>query len=239
MVATPDGLAIGGSGEIVDWIVVMRRLERDRMLPQMLARGAATPAHADALGDLLAAFYLEARRTSWTGEVYRRRLREQTITVGGELVERGAAREIVQRLVRDQLAAFECATDLLDARIAEGRVVDAHGDLRPEHVCLEANPLAIDPLEFDADLRMLDAVSELAFFALECERLGASWFGEYVLARYSERSGDQPSAPLRALYRRQHALTRALIALRHVDDAEPAEQARWRAKCDDYLERAD
>jgi len=237
LVATPSGLAIGGAGEIVDWLVVMRRLPKQRMLPQMLARGAATTEHADALGDVLGDFYGQASRASWDGAAYRRRLRELVVAVAGELVERGAPRDTVDRIVRYELGGLDREARALDARIADGRVVDAHGDLRPEHVCLESPPLVIDPLEFDDDLRTLDAASELAFFALECDRLGATWFGDRVFARYAEHCGDLVPASLVALYRGQHALTRALIALRHVDDAAPRDQPRWRAKADDYLAR--
>lgn len=234
----PGGTERGGAGEIVDWLVVMRRLPRDRMLPQMLARGEASGTHADALGELLARFYRSATRTSWDAVEYRVRLREQVVSVGGELVERGASRATVGRIVHDELTSIEREAAALVARIAGGHVIDAHGDLRPEHVCLETPPVVIDPLEFDDGLRMLDAASELAFFALECERLGASWFAERVLARYVECSGDCVPPPLFALYRGQHALTRAVIALRHVDDVEPDEQPRWRSKADDYLARA-
>jgi aminoglycoside phosphotransferase family enzyme len=239
LVATAGGFAFGGAGEIVDWLVVMRRLPRDRMLPEMLARGAATVIDADALGDLLGGFYREAPRASWDGAEYRRRLRELVVAVAGELVERGASRDTVGRIVRHQLAGIDREAGALDARVAEGRVVDAHGDLRPEHVCLETPPVVIDPLEFDDDLRTLDAASELAFFALECERIDATWFADRVVARYAERSGDRVAASLVGLYRGQHALTRALIALRRLDDAEPDGRPRWRRKADDYLARAD
>ena len=238
LVATPHGLAVGGAGEIVDWLVVMRRLPGDRMLPEMLARGAATVADADRVGELLAGYYRTARRATWDGAVYRRRLRELVVTYSGELLARGGPHEVVERIAGGALAAIEREQRALDARVAEGRVIDAHGDLRPEHVCLEQPPVVIDPLELDDDLRTLDAASELAFFALECDRLGASWFGERVLARYAALAGDPVPPQLVALYRAQHALTRALIALRHVDDVEPAAQPRWRAKADDYLARA-
>src|SRR5512140_363341 len=33
LVVTGSGLTIGGHGEVVDWLVVMRRLPEDRMLP--------------------------------------------------------------------------------------------------------------------------------------------------------------------------------------------------------------
>jgi len=134
-----------------------------------------------------------------------------------------------------QLAFLERRAEAIDRRVALGRVVEGHGDLRPEHVCLEPPPVVIDPLEFDDELRLLDAASELAFLALECERLRAAWFGNRVVARYVERSGDRAPPPVIALYRNQHALTRALIALRHIDDAAPAQQPRWRAKADEYL----
>jgi aminoglycoside phosphotransferase family enzyme len=239
LVAGPHGLGIDGAGEIVDWLVVMRRLPAEQMLPQMLARGAATPADADALGDLLAAFYRDAARAPWTGDDYRHRLRNTVVTEAGELALRGAPRPRILPLVHAQLAGIGREAAALDQRIAGGRVVDAHGDLRPEHVCFESPPVVppvvIDPLEFDDELRMLDAVSELEFFALECERLRATWFGNRVLARYAERSGDRAPPAVVALYRNQHALTRALIALRHLDDAEPAAWPRWRAKADEYL----
>jgi len=238
LVAGAGGLALDGQGEIVDWIVVMRRLAADRMLPQMLARGVATVGDADAVADVLADFYRTARRASWDGAEYRHRLRNLVVSVAGELVQRGGPRAQIKSLVSGQLATIERDALSLDARIAAGRVVDAHGDLRPEHVCLESPPVIIDALEFDDDLRTLDAASELAFFALECERIGATWFGERVIARYAKCNGDQVPAPLAALYRGQHALTRALIALRHLDDVAPADQARWRTKAADYLARA-
>lgn len=238
LVDTSRGLEIDGAGEVVDWIVVMRRLPEHRMLPQMLASGEATPAHADAVGDVLAAFYRDAVRAPWDGARYRRRLRELIADAGSELVERGARRDAVAGSVAEALAAIDREAAALDARVAGGRVVDAHGDLRPEHVCLAEPPVVIDPLEFDEDLRRLDAASELSFLALECERLDAAWFGERVFARYLERSGDDPPGAVVRLYRVHHALTRALIALRHVEDVEPAARERWRAKADDYLARA-
>ena len=238
LVAGPRGLAIDGVGEIVDWLVVMRRLSADRMLPQMLARGAAAIADAEAVGDVLAGFYRGAICAPWDGTEYRHRLRNLVVSVAGELVARGAPHMHVGPMVMAQLGTLEHEARALDRRIEDGRVVDAHGDLRPEHVCLERPPVVIDPLEFDDELRTLDATSELAFFALECERIGAAWFAERVVARYTERTGDQVPPALVALYRSQHALTRALIALRHLDDVAAADQPRWRAKAEDYLARA-
>lgn len=238
LVMTSHGLAIGGSGEIVDWLVVMRRLPADRMLPELLARGAASLRDADALGLLLARFYAKTERAPWSGREYGDHLRARIEQDGSELLARGAPRDTVLTIVDRGLAVIAHDAAALDVRVRDGRVVDAHGDLRPEHVCFDPDPLVIDPLEFDDDLRALDAASELAFFLLECERLGARWFAVRVIERYADATGDRVPPTLAALYRSQHALTRALIALRHLDDVEPGGRARWRAKTDDYLGRA-
>lgn len=238
LVATSQGLAIGGPGEVVDWLVAMRRLPTDRMLPQMLARGAATFEDADAVGELLTAFYLDTRRTTWTATEYQLHMRDLVVTVAAELSQREAPRSRLDPIVDAALAAIRHEAKTLAGRLHEGRVVDAHGDLRPEHVCLESPPVVIDPLEFDDRLRMLDTASELAFFMLECERLGAAWFGERVFACYSQRAHDRVPPSVLAVYRCQHALTRALIALRRVEDARPEDLARWHTRALDYLTRA-
>ena len=212
-------------------VIVMRRLPSELMLPAMLARGQATIGHATALGDLLADFYARAPRQQLTGGVYVQRVRRLVRADAAELVARGGPRDAAAQV----LGAIEQGAFGLAARARY--VIDAHGDLRPEHVCLETPPAVIDPLEID-ELRLLDPASELAFFIMECARLDAAWFGERVLARYSARTGDLPPPAILELYGAQHALTRGLIALRHVDDARLVDRPRWRAKAADYLARA-
>jgi hypothetical protein len=41
-------------------------------------------------------------------------------------------------------------------------------------------------LAFVRDFRILDTASELAFLALECERLGAQQVGDWILKTYSD-----------------------------------------------------
>jgi len=237
LVRSAGGLALDGEGEVVDWVVEMRRLPDERMLPAMIARGAATAEHADAIGDLLTRFYRSAPRAPWDGEAYRRRVRDTIVGMSDELVQRDVPRPQVEGVAAPVLAALDAAAVAFAARVDAGRVIDAHGDLRPEHVCLEDPPVIIDPLEFDAELRMMDALSELAFFSLECERLDAGWFGARVSRRYAERTDDPMPPTLVAIYRGYHALTRAVLALRHLDDHPDAER-RWRDRADDYLRRA-
>jgi aminoglycoside phosphotransferase family enzyme len=83
-----------------------------------------------------------------------------------------------------------CRKDLLLRRLDSGRVVEGHGDLRPEHICLSSMPRIIDCLEFRADLRFVDPLDELAFLAMECERLGVRSVEPILLRRYCSRTHD-------------------------------------------------
>ncbi len=83
---------------------------------------------------------------------------------------------------------------------AAGRIVEGHGDLRPEHIWLGEPPAIIDCLEFSAELRTLDVADELGFLALECERLGAPQLGRALLDAYAGAAGDVPDAALVDFY---------------------------------------
>jgi len=117
-------------------------------------------------------------------------------------------------------------------------IIEAHGDLRPEHVCLEAQPVIIDCLEFNRSLRILDAASELAFLALECERLGAPEIGKQLLNVYREQTGDPAPNALLEFYRAHHAVVRAKIAIWHLKDDTILDEAHWVAKAEQYLRMA-
>jgi aminoglycoside phosphotransferase family enzyme len=125
--------------------------------------------------------------------------------------------------------------ELLDSRVRAGKIIEAHGDLRPEHICLESKPVIIDCLEFNRDFRILDSVSELSYLALECERLGASWVGKLILETYTDIAGDRPPAKLLGFYRSFHACLRAKIAVWHLKDPGVRDRAKWTGRASHYL----
>ncbi len=158
---------------------------------------------------------------------HRRELCQPAYALPSELVERVSARQL----------DFLSRTALLNARARAGRIVEGHGDLRPEHICFEAEPQIIDCLEFSRRLRTLDPVDELGFLALECERLGAPEIGEQILDAYRQYSGDVASDSLVHFYQSYRACARAMLAILHLE--EPAQDAdKWRARAKQYLELA-
>ncbi len=234
-------LALDGPGRPVDWLVHSRRLPRERMLDACLRRGAVGPAEVEPLGRRLAAFYREAPRVRLAPGEYRRRLEEAVAVNHGLLAQPrfGLSRDAVAA-VRTGLEAFIAEhAALLESRAASGRIVEGHGDLRPEHVCLVDPPVVIDCLEFNRRFRELDPLDELGFLALECRRLGAAFVGEVVLGLYRERCADDAPPVLLDFYQALRAQLRARLCIAHLDDhPAPPRVAHWREQAEDYLRHA-
>jgi aminoglycoside phosphotransferase family enzyme len=237
----PDaGLEVAGVGEPVDWLVHMRRLPAERMLDERIRRGRIRESEARAAALHLARFYAGARALDLAASEYRGRLEHGVRADLRELSrpEFGLPPEPVKALAEAQLAFLARHPALFDRRVEEGRIIEGHGDLRPEHICLTREPAIIDCLEFSFELRVLDPADELAFLGLECERLGAPRVGGWFLDAYREVSGDAPRAELLRFHRAYRALRRATIAAWHLADPSVRDHERWRERARRYLELA-
>jgi aminoglycoside phosphotransferase family enzyme len=84
-------------------------------------------------------------------------------------------------------------------------------------------------------LRCLDPVDELAFLAMECERLGARSIGDILLRRYRLRTGDRPPPVLISFYKAIGALIRARIAILHLEEVPVRDPAKWPKRAAEYL----
>ncbi len=242
--STASGLALVpeerllAAAKTVDWLVLMRRLPRDRMLQRLLADAAVEPHDIDALTAVLGAFYRTAPPVDVAPHEYVDRFRR----------EQAASREVLLRpqfdlrgaaLALDRLdAALSQRADLLGARASCGRVVDGHGDLRPEHVCLLEPPVVIDCLEFNAELRQVDPFDEIAFLALECDIAGAAWIGPRLVAGLAAAIGETPPPCILALYTAYRALLRARLSMAHLLDPVVRTPQRWPPLGQRYVDHA-
>ncbi|MBS1188847.1 MAG: hypothetical protein H6R10_639 [Rhodocyclaceae bacterium] len=239
--AAGGGLELGGSGAVVDWLVHMRRLPAGRMLDRLLREGAVDSAELRKLAAVLARFYGRAPRIPWPPGAYARHLRRGLEISGAALLHPryGLPADRIRGILAAQRQFLAHRASLLEERARTGRVVDGHGDLRPEHICLERVPKIIDCLEFNREMRQADAADELAFLALECERLGREDFGPALLELYARLSGDTPAASLVAFYKSCRACLRAKLALWHLDEEKVSQPEKWPALAGQYVELAE
>jgi uncharacterized protein len=233
-------LRIAGTGAVVEWLVKMRQLPADRMLDQLLTQGAARPGLMGPVAAQLADFYRGLRPAISDAPRYLGRLRRDIAQCEGRLRDPDVVDYIEDaRPLCDQLRAFLAQRpELFAARVQAGRIVEGHGDLRPEHICMETPPAIIDCLEFSADLRTLDVADELGFLALECERLHAPQVGRALLDSYGDLSGDHPEAALVDWYQAFRACVRAGLAIWHLKEARYRDSPRWALRSRHYLRLA-
>lgn len=237
----PSGeLALGGSGEVADWLVRMRRLPAESMLDQAIARGGPSRRDVERLADLLAGFYLAREPADMDAGAYVARFREQH-ALNMDVLRRFPEIFDGRRLWRSASAVedfLDSNGQALEERVRHGRVVDGHGDLRPEHVCLEDPPKVIDCLEFNRFLRLVDPFDDIAYLELECAMLGAEWIGRAVRERIEAALGDHPHRALLAFYTTFRALLRARLALAHLSEPKQRRPDLWPSLARSYLEAA-
>ena len=230
-------LRLGGAGVTCDWLVKMIRLPAERTLEAQIERDDVDEAQLRQAVHVLTRVYRRATPVEITPDAYRQRfqgdirenlaeLTDPAFALTSDLPELAAAAQ--QRFLKIDAA-------LLDARVKAGRIVEGHGDLRPEHIYLGDPPIIMDCLEFNRALRLLDPVDELAYLVIECHRLGAPQLGNVVLETYRAATGDRPPARLIDFYASVRAMLRAKLAIYHLRDVDRTDSDKWRARTMRYL----
>jgi aminoglycoside phosphotransferase family enzyme len=234
-------LRLGGHGRPVDWLVHMRRLPSQRMLDSAVCAGRATPDDLRRIGECLGQFYRTLPSVDGDAREYVVGFRDDIEENRRELSlpRFGLPAMRIQLLSAHQQKLLDRLAPALGRRVQQGRLIEGHGDLRPEHVCLLKTPVIIDCLEFKRAFRVLDPADELAYLALECERLGAPWAGPALLQAYSNVTGDRPGPALVHFYQAFRATLRAKIAIWHNRDNGVVDTEKWRTRSLEYLALAE
>jgi uncharacterized protein len=218
----------------VEWAVKMRRLPDDRSLDRLLEAGDVPGDLAERLVRKLATFHQQARRVEYDpafagieGERswWAREYREAEGNIGGTWrpLDATILREFVARMLEEQGALF-------NERLADGRVVEGHGDLHAKHIYLLGDdhttdgPTAeastaddgiaiVDCIEFTEwfHFRYLDVSYDIAFLAMDLEARGHRALGDEIAGRYIARTDDETMGVLQPLHRAFRAFVRGKV----------------------------
>ena len=235
------GYAIDGSGPVADWLVVMRRLNEEETLEAKLRNGSARQMDAERLAAVLARFYAHAARILIAPEAYLTSLSHAAVLDWQVLLNPrfGLPNGTIMRIASVQRRFLHENRLLLVERVTRRLVVDGHGDLRPEHIWLTPPYPIIDCLEFNSRLRASDALDEIAFLHLECERLGGRWFGDAIRRRLAHVLHDDPASGVFLFYRLSRAMLRARLSIAHLFDPRPRTPEKWPRLARAYLALAE
>ena len=235
LTATPSGLAMGGDGPIMDWLVVMRRLDEAQTLEHAILEHRVEPWQLDRLIAALIQFYRRAERVFLSPAVHLRDWHQSLSDNLRVLLDPGLGLPsgLVRRVATVQRRFLSRQRKALAARLCS--IVDGHGDLRPEHIWLGDPVRIIDCLEFNPRLRAVDPFDEIAFLSLECDRLGAAWTGKYIRHGVSRGLPDGVSDELFLFYRCNRAMLRARLAIAHLMEPKPRTPEKWPHLARTYL----
>ena len=229
LTVTPRGLSIGGNATIVDWLVVMRRLDEGETLEHAILEERLEPWQLDRLVATLVQFYRRAARVFVAPSIHLRDWHQSLSYNRRVLLDPrfGLPSGLVRRVLSVQDRFLSHREGMLAKRVCSRSIVDGHGDLRPEHIWLGDPVRIIDCLEFNPRLRAVDPFDEIAFLSLECDRLGAAWAGEYVRRRVMRGLRDGLSEELFLFYRCHRATLRARLAIAHLLEPNPRTPEKW------------
>lgn len=222
-------LTLANKGRIIDWLVEMRRLPADRMLDARIHRGCVTRDDICRIGELLATFYAGCSQQPANGNAYLHHL-EHEQAINRSILQRSESG--LSNLVGNTLDTIDQALTtfrpLVKSRISHDIIVEGHGDLRPEHVCLTDPPQIIDCLEFNQAMRIIDPYDEVNYLGLECDMLGAPWIRPFLCKILQRNLGNPPDAQLMALYGGFRALLRARLCIAHLFESPLRHAEKWR-----------
>ncbi len=210
-----DGtLALGGEGQPVDWLVVMRRFEDLNLFDRMAAAGRLTREHARALADAVAALHETAElRPQWGGEAGLGQTIEGNAVCFAQYIPGLFDAVSTGRLTEKSLEWLIRLTPLLEARRASGKVRLCHGDLHLGNICLfEGRPTLFDAIEFNDEFACIDVLYDLAFLLMDLQARGLADMANWVFNRYLERTTDFEGLAALPLFLSLRAAIRAHVS---------------------------
>ncbi len=224
-------LLVEHEGEPVEYAVKMRRLPQDRMLDTLLSRKLATAGMMEATALKVAAFH-EKSETS-----------DEVAAFGGITTIRQNTDENFEQTApnigttitvanHEMIRAFtngfiETNAPLFSERVRGGRIRDCHGDLHAAHICMTDDICIYDCIEFNDRFRYGDVASEVAFLAMDLDRLGRQDLSRTFVSAYQRASADEGIEALIPFYKCYRAFVRGKVeGFKLADPLMPEEERR-------------
>jgi len=205
------GLALGGTGVAVDWVIEMSRFDQDELFDRLAARQRLGVELMPPLAAAIARLHAAAtRRTDHGGRA------GMTWVVDGN--DADFARQPAgvfdvdecRQVSRDARDAIARHGSLLETRRETGFVRECHGDLHLRNIVrLDGVPTLFDCVEFNDEISCVDVMYDLAFLLMDLWRRQLPAHANAVLNGYLAETADVGALALLPLFLSCRAAVRA------------------------------
>lgn len=224
-----DGLALGGPGEPVEWLVEMVRFDGGTQFDRLADAGRLTAPMIEQLADVVAAGHRTAPVTPDRGGVdvlaffldYVGRALDGAVTaLGGRDAVDGWKTLFGEELRR--------MAPVIDARRRHGFVRRCHGDLHLANICLfDGRATPFDAIEFNDAIACCDVLYDLAYALMDLVRIDRPDLANLLMNRYLAYTRDYRGLRLMPLFVSLRGGIRAMVHVLKPPTA--AEHAKARA----------
>jgi aminoglycoside phosphotransferase family enzyme/predicted kinase len=220
-----------GQDEALEFAVRMRRFDPSLAFDRLAQRGRLTPDLVDRLAAAVADLHCRAEPVpvSDDADAMGAHWIDGNFTELRERVQSAADRARIDALAAWSSAQMRAHAALIAGRARGGGVRECHGDLHLGNiVLLDGTPVLFDAVEFNAELRFIDVMSDVAFTFMDLVDHGMPSLAWRFLSAYLERTGDYEGIALLRLYAVYRALVRAKVAQIRQQQPQVAQHARLR-----------
>jgi len=221
---SPEGASFHGSGAIIDYAVMMKRLPADRMLDGLVERGEVAPDDMKNVASVISRFHKGAETSEYISafgaveqilinwrENFEQLVQFNSTTLPADDLE----------VIKSWVMAFtEANSDLFTRRVEDGFIRECDGDLHLENICLvDGRPYIFDCIEFNERFRFCDTAADIAFLLMDLDFHNRSDLSEVVISSYLAASGDFEMTELIDFYKVYRAVVRGKVESFRLNDA--------------------
>ena len=236
-----QALALGGDGEIVEWVVHMRRFDENATLDRIADRGGVSDAIIDRLAPAIRHMHAraplrDATRAAYALETYIDQ-NDAALAQWPDLFDPSRAR----KLTHDSRLAFATVRPVLLKRGEAGFVRRCHGDLHLRNIVLiDGEPTLFDAVEFSDEIATGDVLYDLAFLLMDLEERGLRGAANRLFNRYLAPDPPDALTGLAALplFLSLRAAIRAKVEAAGAERLEGEKREATRALARRYFDRA-
>ncbi|GAB4232813.1 MAG: bifunctional aminoglycoside phosphotransferase/ATP-binding protein [Stanieria sp.] len=240
-----DKFSLGEEGEAVEYALKMRQFPQENLFINLFEAGKLSIEQMEELGKIVAQFHAQAATNDYISSFGIVAKVREAFDENYQQTEQYVGRvQTQQQLVETQAftdSFFAEREDLFEARIANHKIKECHGDLHLKNICLWQDKIQLfDRIEFNEPFRFVDVMYDVAFAVMDLDARGRKDFGNAFLNTYLEQTGDWEGVQLLPLYLSRQAYVRAKVTSFLLDDPAISEKVKQEASqtAADYYQQA-